>query len=202
MTLDFAKGGGLIPVVVQDSGDGTVLMLGYMNEEALEATRETGFVTFYSRSKGRLWTKGETSGHRLSVVTITDDCDGDAILVIADAHGPTCHTGARSCFGDAYSFEQASSFLDLLTKVIKERKDAADGESSYTARLLAEGSKRIAQKVGEEAVEVLLESSEDASGLVAESADLLYHLMVLLESRDLTLADVVDELKRRHAGLT
>jgi phosphoribosyl-ATP pyrophosphohydrolase/phosphoribosyl-AMP cyclohydrolase len=169
MKLNFAKGGGLLPAVVQDVEDGAVLMVGYMNEEALGVTKATGRVTFFSRSKDRLWTKGETSGNWLSVEEVAIDCDGDALLILASAHGPTCHTGSRTCFGDGYSFKQAPA------------------------------SKRLAQKVGEEAVEVVIEATAgNRVGLVSESADLLYHLLVLLESEELTLSDVVEVLRNRH----
>ncbi len=202
MKLNFEKGGGLLPAVVQDVEDGAVLMVGYMNEEALGVTRATGRVTFFSRSKERLWTKGETSGNWLSVEDVAIDCDGDALLILARAHGPTCHTGARTCFGDGYSFKQASaSFLDTLAGVIHERGlRGADG-ASYTAQLLSDGSKRLAQKVGEEAVEVVIEATAgNRDGLVSESADLLYHLLVLLESCQLSLQDVVLELEQRRTG--
>ena len=201
MNLDFDKGGGLVPAIIQDAADGTVLMLGYMNDEALEATRETGRVTLFSRSKGRLWTKGETSGNWLEVVDVGADCDADTILVLARAHGPTCHTGSRACFPDEYSFKQPLEFLGQLAGVIRERSRSATTEKSYTARLLAEGPKRIAQKVGEEAVELALEAADgDPDKLVGECADLVYHLMVLLESRGLTLEDVITELRVRHSG--
>jgi len=199
MKVDFQKGSGLVPAIVQDSGDGTVLMLGYMNEEAFASTLETGRVTFFSRSKNRLWTKGETSGHWLEVERVSMDCDGDAILVLARAHGPTCHTGSRSCFADNRSFKQAFSFLGELEGVIRERHAAADNATSYTAKLLSGGTRRIAQKVGEEATEVVLEAAAgDSDRIVSETADLVYHLMVLLEACGLSLGDVVEELERRH----
>jgi len=200
MNLNFEKGGGLLPVVVQDVEDGAVLMVGYMNEEALGVTKATGRVTFFSRSKERLWTKGETSGNWLSVEEVAVDCDGDALLILARPHGPTCHTGARTCFGDGYSFKQArASFLDTLAGVIHERGLTGEAGSSYTAQLLSDGPKRLAQKVGEEAVEVVIEATAgNRDGLVSESADLLYHLLVLLESEDLTLSDVVEVLRNRH----
>ncbi len=201
MMPDFDKSNGLVPAVVQDAQDGTVLMLGYMNEEALSKTRETGRVTFYSRSKARLWTKGETSGNWLEVSDVAVDCDRDTLLVLATAHGPTCHTGSRSCFPDKYSFKQAFDFLGHLGRVIADRRSES-GDSSYTARLLESGPKRIAQKVGEEAVELALEASGGSrENLVDEAADLVYHLMVLLESRDLSLADVSEALRRRHGRM-
>jgi phosphoribosyl-ATP pyrophosphohydrolase/phosphoribosyl-AMP cyclohydrolase len=199
MNLNFEKGGGLIPAIIQDASDGTVLMLGYMNEEALSVTRDSGRVTFYSRSKQRLWTKGETSGHWLEVVEIGVDCDRDALLVLVRAHGPTCHTGSRACFAEQYSFKQPLAFLQDLQEVITDRGRESSTTESYTARLLAEGPKRIAQKVGEEAVELALEAvGGESDALVGECADLMYHLMVLLESRDLSLGDVATELRRRH----
>ena len=201
MKLDFEKGGGLLPAVIQDATDGTILMVGYMSAESLAVTMETGRVTFFSRSKNRLWAKGESSGHWLEVDSVTEDCDGDALLVLARPHGPTCHTGARSCFSESYSFKQAFTFLGELEQVIRERRVSGKESGSYTAELLEDGPKRIAQKVGEEAVELALEAeSGSPDKLVAECADLVYHLMVLLESRDASLSDVAKELERRHLG--
>ena len=192
--IDWAKMDGLVPAIVQEADGGRVRMLGYMDRAALEATLETGIVTFLSRSKQRLWVKGETSGNRLRVVSVSADCDDDAILVRADPEGPTCHTGADSCFGT----DTPPHFLATLEAVIGERA-AADPEDSYTARLMAKGVKRIAQKVGEEGVEAALAATVgDREELTNEAADLLYHLLVLLRASDLTLADVTDELKRRH----
>ncbi len=199
MKLDFAKGNGLVPAIVQDARDGTVLMLGHMNEESLARTRETGRVTFYSRTRGRLWTKGETSGNYLHVQEIGADCDGDTILILALADGPTCHTGSRSCFSEDYSFKQPLGFLEKLSKVIKDRATAGDRDSSYTAQLLDRGPRGVAQKVGEEAVELALEAGlGDRDRIVSEAADLVYHLLVLLESESLSVADVVAELEERH----
>ncbi len=198
-SLDFAKGAGLLPAVVQHADTGAVLMVGYMNREALEATLRVGKVTFYSRSRARLWTKGETSGHGIALVSVTTDCDRDALLVTGRPAGPVCHTGSPSCFADAPPAAAGLGFLGALEGVIAERIRAAP-EASYTARLHAAGTKRMAQKVGEEGVEVALAAlGSDAGALVGESADLLFHLMVLLQSRGHSLADVALELGRRHA---
>ncbi|MCJ8191122.1 bifunctional phosphoribosyl-AMP cyclohydrolase/phosphoribosyl-ATP diphosphatase HisIE [Sphingomicrobium aestuariivivum] len=185
---------GLLPVVVQGGDDGRVRMLGYMDRAALEATLETGTVTFFSRSKQRLWVKGETSGNTLSVISIHADCDSDAILVIAEPAGPTCHKDMDSCF----DLDTAPHFLARLEAVIAERA-AADPDESYTARLLSKGTKRVAQKVGEEGVEAALAATVgDRDELTNEAADLLYHLLVLLKDQGLALSDVTDELQRRH----
>jgi phosphoribosyl-ATP pyrophosphohydrolase/phosphoribosyl-AMP cyclohydrolase len=195
--LDWSKGDGLLPAIVQDATTRDVLMLGHMNREALSHTQFTGRVTFYSRSKQRLWTKGETSGHFLDVVSITADCDHDTLLVLAKPHGPVCHTGTDTCFGDAPE-RQDFSFLSHLEGVIDERV-AQQPEGSYTTKLWRAGVKRMAQKVGEEGVEVALAATAgDEKELVSEAADLVFHLMLLLRKRDLRLADVVDELVRRH----
>ena len=193
-TFDWDKMDGLIPAIVQEADGGRVRMLGYMDRGALDATIETGKVTFFSRSKQRSWVKGETSGNTLAVRSIHADCDQDAILVLADPQGPTCHTGDDSCFG----IDTSPHFLAQLEAVIAERA-AADPDDSYTARLLGKGVKRIAQKVGEEGVETALAATVgDRAELTNEAADLLYHLLVLLKASDLALADVTDELKRRH----
>ena len=192
--LDWDKMDGLIPAIVQEADGGHVRMLGYMDRAALDATIETGKVTFFSRSKQRSWVKGETSGNTLAVRSIHADCDRDAILVLADPQGPTCHTGDDSCFG----IYTSPHFLAQLELVIAERA-AADPDDSYTAHLLGKGVKRIAQKVGEEGVETALAATAgDRAELTNEAADLLYHLLVLLKASDLALADVTDELKRRH----
>jgi phosphoribosyl-AMP cyclohydrolase / phosphoribosyl-ATP pyrophosphohydrolase len=196
--LDWAKGDGLLPAIVQDARTQAVLMLGYMNREALEHTQRIGQVTFYSRSKQRLWTKGETSGHFLRLVSVDADCDRDTLLVLAEPHGPVCHTGTDTCFGDAEhsSFE----FLSQLEHVISDRI-AQQPEGSYTAKLWAAGTKRIAQKVGEEGVEVALAAAAgDSKELVCEAADLLFHLSLLLRKCEVSLQDVVGELERRHAA--
>jgi phosphoribosyl-ATP pyrophosphohydrolase/phosphoribosyl-AMP cyclohydrolase len=201
VALDWDKGGGLLPAIVQHARTGHVLMLGYMNEAALRETLAHGRVVFYSRSRQALWTKGETSGHYLNVVDVSTDCDSDALLVLADPVGPTCHKGTESCFADAAPADaQRLAFLGLLENIIANRI-ADQPEGSYTARLFAEGPGRIAQKLGEEGVETALAAvSRDDEGLVSECADLLYHLLVLLKSRDLTLERVVEELRARHAS--
>jgi phosphoribosyl-ATP pyrophosphohydrolase/phosphoribosyl-AMP cyclohydrolase len=201
VTLDWDKGGGLLPAIVQHARTGHVLMLGYMNEAALRATLAGRRVVFYSRSRQTLWTKGETSGHYLNVVDVSTDCDSDALLVLADPVGPTCHKGTESCFADAAPADaQRLAFLGLLENIIANRI-ADQPEGSYTARLFAEGPGRIAQKLGEEGVETALAAvSRDDEGLVSECADLLYHLLVLLKSRELGLERVVEELKARHAS--
>ena len=194
MNIDFAKGDGLVPAVVQDDRSLQVLMLGYMNEEALAVSRETGKVTFFSRSKGRLWTKGETSGNFLALRSVAVDCDGDTLLVRAVPSGPVCHTGTATCFGEADS----RGFLHVLQETIESRK-GADPDSSYTARLFAKGVNKIAQKVGEEAVELVIEAKDDRDDLfMNEAADLLYHLLVLFAQRGTSLAEVEAVLQDRR----
>jgi len=199
--LDWDKGNGLLPAIVQHARTGRVLMLGYMNDAALRETLGGGRVVFYSRSREMLWTKGETSGNYLNVVDVSTDCDSDAILVLADPIGPTCHQGTESCFADAAPTDaQRLAFLALLENIISNRI-ADQPESSYTAKLYAKGTGRIAQKVGEEGVETALAAvSRDDEGLVSECADLLFHVLVLLKSRELDLERVVEELKARHAS--
>jgi phosphoribosyl-AMP cyclohydrolase / phosphoribosyl-ATP pyrophosphohydrolase len=193
---DFAKQGGLVPAIVQDADSGQVLMLGYMNEAALQATRDKGLVTFFSRSKGRLWTKGESSGHVLRLVSMALDCDADALLVEARAEGPTCHLGSTSCFGEARSAGMLGRLDALIAQRVAERP-----EGSYTSRLLEAGLPRMAQKVGEEGVETALAAvTGDADALAGEAADLLYHLLVLLRARGLGLAEVQKVLADRHAA--
>lgn len=196
--LDWAKGGGLLPTVVQRATTGEVLMLGYMNAEALAATRATGFVTFFSRSKQRLWRKGETSGHVLAVKAIHIDCDRDTLLVRAEPHGPTCHRGTSSCFdGDA---RPPLAFIAELDALIAARA-IEKPEGSYTTRLFEAGTRRIAQKVGEEGVETALAGVvQDDDALLGEAADLVYHLTVLLRARGLSLGAVADRLAERHAA--
>lgn len=198
-TLDWAKGGGLLPAVVQHARTGQVLMVAYVNEAALRLTLEQRRATFFSRSRNALWTKGETSGHRLDVVDVSTDCDADAILVLADPQGPTCHNGTTSCFAAAAPADtQPLAFLAALERIVAARA-GADSQSSYTARLLAGGLAGIAQKVGEEGVETALAAvTRDDDGLLAECADLLYHLTVLLKARGLGLAQVADTLQVRH----
>ncbi|MGY6631568.1 MAG: bifunctional phosphoribosyl-AMP cyclohydrolase/phosphoribosyl-ATP diphosphatase HisIE [Wenzhouxiangella sp.] len=195
-TLDWAKTDGLLPAIVQHARTGEVLMLGYMNRESLEHSIETGQVTFYSRSRQRLWTKGESSGHVLQLVSARTDCDRDAILVQALPQGPTCHLGTRSCFGESPG--PALSMLGRLADIIDARA-AEDAESSYTAKLLAEGPNRCAQKVGEEGVEVALAAvSGPVEDLNNEAADLLYHLLVCLKSAGSDLETVMSVLQQRH----
>lgn len=196
---DFLKSGGLLPAIIQDDSTLEVLMLGYMNQEAYEVTTSSGHVTFFSRSKGRLWTKGETSGNFLQVKEMRCDCDSDAILIRAIPAGPTCHEGTQSCFGE--SERSDISFLGTLGRTIRERKAGGDAERSYTAQLFTKGIDAIAQKVGEEAIEVVIEAkNSNDERLLSESADLLYHLMVLLEARGASLAEVARVLKGRHGG--
>ncbi|WP_416308069.1 bifunctional phosphoribosyl-AMP cyclohydrolase/phosphoribosyl-ATP diphosphatase HisIE [Neptunicella sp. SCSIO 80796] len=194
--LAWDKMDGLIPCLVQHSITGTMQMQGYMDKAALQKTLETGNVTFFSRSKQRLWTKGEESGNVLELKQISADCDLDAILVLAIPHGPTCHKGTDTCWPDANTPDL--SFIAQLEQVIASRK-GADAESSYTASLYASGIKRIAQKVGEEGVETALAATVgDLEELKKESADLLYHLIVLLQASGLSLNDAVEILKQRH----
>lgn len=199
--LDWDKGDGLLPAIVQDAGNAQVLMLGYMNKQALRATLTERRVTFYSRSKQRLWTKGETSGHFLNVVAVVADCDQDALLVMATPSGPTCHLGTRSCFAGAPESDATQlAFLAQLEAVIAQRIGERP-EGSYTARLWSQGLNRMAQKVGEEGVEVALAAVTQADGaLVSESADLVFHLALLLRSRGLSLTNIVRELESRHAA--
>lgn len=196
--LDWDKMDGLLPAIVQDQRSGRVLMLGYMSREALDATLQTGLVTFFSRSKQRLWQKGETSGNRLHVCDVFTDCDSDALLVLADPEGPTCHTGTVSCFGDEAS--GGPGWLADLAAIVHQRAGSAD-EKSYTRRLLTEGLPRIAQKVGEEGVEVALAAvTRDGDGCTEEIADLLYHLTVLMEALGVDWDEVIAVLRSRHAA--
>ncbi|MCD9452483.1 bifunctional phosphoribosyl-AMP cyclohydrolase/phosphoribosyl-ATP diphosphatase HisIE [Klebsiella pneumoniae] len=193
--LDWEKTDGMMPAIGQHAVSGEVLMHGYMNKEALEKTEATGKVTFYSRTKQRLWTKGETSGHVLNVVSITPDCDNDTLLVLVNPIGPTCHKGTTSCFGET---GHQWLFLYQLEQLLAERKHA-DPESSYTAKLYASGTKRIAQKVGEEGVETALAATvNDRFELKNEASDLMYHLLVLLQDQGLDLGEVIDNLRARH----
>jgi len=193
--LDWVKTDGMMPAIVQHAVSGEVLMHGYMSQEALSKTLETGQVTFWSRTKQRLWTKGETSGNVLNVVSITPDCDNDTLLLLVNPVGPTCHLGTSSCFSPAAS---DWSFLYQLEQLLAERKHA-DPKSSYTASLYASGTKRIAQKVGEEGVETALAATvNDRHELTNEASDLIYHLLVLLQDQDLDLSTVINNLRQRH----
>lgn len=195
--LDWTKGDGLLPAIVQHWLSGEVLMLGYMNAEALAATRSGGRVTFFSRSRQRLWMKGETSGHVLAVKSIHADCDHDALLIAAEPHGPTCHLGASSCFGD--DARPPLAFLGVLDALVAARARQRPA-GSYTTQLFDAGVRRIAQKVGEEGVETALAAVvQDEDALLGEAADLVYHLIVLLRARGLSLADVAAVLAKRHA---
>lgn len=195
--LAWDKMDGLLPAVVQDAATDQLLMLGYMNREALDATLATGLVTFFSRSKKRLWRKGESSGNVLRLVAIAADCDGDALIVRAHPAGPTCHLGTDSCFGELLG---GGGWLGTLERIIAARAEA-DPEQSYTARLLTNGPANAAQKVGEEGVEVALAAvSRDSQGLTEEAADLLFHLLVVLHAREVSLADVIGVLQARHIG--
>ena len=196
-SLDWNKGEGLLPAIVQHAQTGEVLMLGYMNAEALDVTQRTGHVTFFSRSKQRLWTKGESSGHVLALQSIRVDCDADTLLVLAMPHGPTCHTGTSSCFGDAV--RPPLGFLAELDALVAQRH-AERPEGSYTTRLFEGGVRRIAQKVGEEGVETALAGvAQGDEELLGEAADLVFHLTVLLRARGLSLTDVAALLVKRHA---
>jgi phosphoribosyl-ATP pyrophosphohydrolase/phosphoribosyl-AMP cyclohydrolase len=193
--LDFTKGDDLLPAIIQDANTNKVLMLGYMNREALEKTQTENRVTFFSRSKKRLWTKGETSGNFLDVLSITADCDQDALLIKVKPHGPVCHTGSDTCFQEV---NRSADFLSYLENVIAGRKSSEPG-SSYTASLYAKGINKIAQKVGEEAVELVIEAKDDNKELfLGEAADLLYHILVLIQAKEYTLEEVISVLKSRH----
>lgn len=203
-TLDWNKGDGLLPAIVQDAGNGAVLMLGYMNREALAATLATGDVTFWSRSKGRLWTKGESSGHFLKLKEIAADCDGDTLLITAQALGPACHKGTPTCWGESppQASAQRLAFLGFLEQLIAQRI-ATRPPGSYTARLLDQGMRRIAQKVGEEGLELALAGvAQSDPEIIGEAADLVYHTLLLLKAKGLSLSQVVVELERRHAART
>lgn len=196
MNIDFEKMNGLVPAIVQDAISGKVLMQGYMNEEALAKTLETEKVTFFSRSKNRLWTKGETSGNFMELVSIAGDCDGDSILIKANPRGPVCHTGSDTCWNEENSSK--TGFIDQLRAIIKDRKNNPS-DQSYTASLFAKGINKIAQKVGEEAVEIVIEAKDDNKELfLGEAADLLFHYLVLLEAKGYELDEVMEVLIQRH----
>jgi len=194
--IDFEKGDGLVPAVVQDYKTGKVLMLGYMNKEAYEKTLQDKLVTFFSRSKQRLWTKGETSENYLVLKEVLLDCDGDTLLIKVDPQGPVCHTGNDTCFAEIN--QQSLLFLNHLQKVIKDRRFNPT-EKSYTTSLFQKGINKIAQKVGEEAVELVIESKDSNDDLFKnEAADLIFHLMVLLEEKNMSLNEIVAVLEERH----
>ena len=196
MKLDFDKVGGLIPAIIQDNVTNKVLMLGYMNEEALNKTQETGKVTFFSRTKQRLWTKGEESGNFLHVISIKDDCDHDTLLIKVDPVGPVCHTGADTCFEE--DNKEDILFFKYLQHFIEKRYREMP-EGSYTTSLFLSGINRMAQKVGEEALESVIEACNGTDDrLIYESADMLYHLIVLLTSKGLSIEDLARELQKRH----
>jgi len=197
MDIDIKSAHGLIPAIIQDSETKNVLMLGYMNEESLQKTIETQKVTFFSRSKQRLWTKGEESGNFLNLVSIKNDCDGDTLLIQAKPVGPTCHTGADTCWQEPNN--QEYGFISNLENTIKTRRENADSEKSYVASLFEKGINKIAQKVGEEAVEVVIEAKDSNDHLfLDESADLLFHYLILLQAKGYQLNDVVNVLKARQ----
>jgi phosphoribosyl-ATP pyrophosphohydrolase/phosphoribosyl-AMP cyclohydrolase len=197
MNIDIKSAHGLIPAIIQDSVTKNVLMLGYMNEESLQKTIETQKVTFFSRSKQRLWTKGEESGNFLNLVDIKNDCDGDTLLIQAKPVGPTCHTGADTCWQEEN--KENYGFISELEKTIATRRENADSEKSYVASLFEKGINKIAQKVGEEAVEVVIEAKDDNDDLfLSESADLLFHYLILLQAKGFQLNDVVNVLKKRQ----
>ncbi|NAS13626.1 bifunctional phosphoribosyl-AMP cyclohydrolase/phosphoribosyl-ATP diphosphatase HisIE [Poritiphilus flavus] len=203
MKIDFTKSpDNLVPAIVQDNETRKVLMLGYMNEEALNLTRSSGKVTFYSRSKQRLWTKGEESGNYLQLVEVKADCDADALLVYATPQGPTCHTGSDTCWNEEN--DPNYGFLSQLEGIIADRKALAESKDqaqkpSYVASLFQKGINKIAQKVGEEAVETVIEAKDDNDDLfLNESADLLFHLLILLQAKGYSLQDIVGVLKSRH----
>ncbi len=197
-TLAFDKQNGLIPAIIQDANTDKVLMLGYMNAEALEKTEQEGVVTFFSRSKSRLWTKGETSGNFLRVQAIMRDCDNDTLLIKARPEGPTCHTGADTCFEEE-NVPRSASFLHELEQIILERKQNPSPDS-YTSKLFARGINKIAQKVGEEAVEIVIEAKDSNDELFkGEAADLLFHTLVLFAAKNITLDEVLSVLQERHA---
>jgi phosphoribosyl-ATP pyrophosphohydrolase/phosphoribosyl-AMP cyclohydrolase len=198
-SIDFKKGDGLVPAIVQDADSGAVLMMAYMNREALEQTLARKRAVFFSRSKQRLWEKGETTGHTLDVVNVVADCDQDTLLVTARPRGPACHNGTLTCFGDEpRSAATSIAFLARLESVIAQRATEKP-EASYTARLLDKGVNRVAQKVGEEGVELALAgAAQGEDKVIEESADLLFHMLVLLRARGVSLGQVVNELEKRH----
>ena len=196
MNIDFSKGDGLVPVIIQDAKTKNVLMLGYMNQDAFDKTNETKKATFFSRSKNRLWTKGEESGNFLNLVSIKSDCDNDTLLVLVDPVGPACHRGTGNCWGESND-ENNLQFISSLEDKIESRKNSTS-EKSYVKSLLESGINKVAQKVGEEAVEVVIEAKDDNEALfLSESADLLFHYLVLLQAKGHKLEDVVNVLRER-----
>ena len=197
MKLNYKRGNGLIPAIVQDAKTGVVLMLAYMNDESLEVTKKTGKVTFFSRSRSRLWIKGETSGNYLLMKEIIPDCDSDALLIKAEPQGPACHTGSDTCFNEENKV--AGSFLYQLEKIITDRK-INPSKKSYTSSLFRKGLRKIAQKVGEEATEVVIDAIDKQSDTLKEEiSDLIYHLFVLMAEKDISLNDIESILVKRHA---
>ncbi|MBR4238370.1 MAG: bifunctional phosphoribosyl-AMP cyclohydrolase/phosphoribosyl-ATP diphosphatase HisIE [Prevotella sp.] len=197
MTIDFEKMGGLVPAIIQDAKTKNVLMLGFMNQEAYEKTLETGKVTFWSRSRNQLWTKGETSGNFLNLVSIQNDCDNDTLLVKVNPIGPTCHTGTDTCWGQENT-ENPLLFLTELQDFIEKRHEEMP-EGSYTTRLFKEGINKMAQKMGEEALEAVIEATNGTDEkLIYEVSDMFYHLIVLLTSKGLRIEDIATELQKRH----
>ncbi len=197
MNLDFEKQGGLIPAIIQDNTTLKVLMLGYMNEESLKKTQETGKVTFYSRTRKCLWTKGETSGNFLNVVSIKEDCDNDTLLIKVNPVGPVCHTGSDTCFNETNQMD-GLAFIKYLQDFI-DKRHAEMPEGSYTTSLFKKGVNRMAQKVGEEAVETVIEATNGTEeGFIYEASDLIYHLIVLLTSKGMRIETLGEELKKRH----
>ena len=196
MTIDFEKMGGLVPAIIQDAETRQVLMLGFMNEEAYQKTVETKKVTFWSRTRNCLWTKGETSGNFLNLVDIKIDCDNDTLLVKANPDGPTCHTGTDTCWGEENDMNPILFLTELQDFINKRHEEMPEG--SYTTKLFRDGINRIAQKVGEEALETVIEATSGGDKLTYEASDLLYHLIVLLTAKGLRIEDVVRELQQRH----
>jgi len=200
--IDFTKMGGLTPAIVQDAVTGEVLMLGFMNAAAFDKTLQTGYVTFFSRTRNQLWTKGETSGHFLELEPIAADCDGDTLLITAQPRGPACHRGTPTCWGESppQSRAQRLAFLGFLEQLIAQRI-ATRPAGSYTTALLEQGTRRIAQKVGEEGLELALAGvAQSDPEIIGEAADLLYHTLLLLQAKGLSLSQVITELERRHAA--
>ena len=198
MKINFNKNSdGFVPAIIQDAITKNVLMLGYMNQEAFDKTIETNQVTFFSRTKNRLWTKGEESGHFLNVVSVQNDCDQDTLLIQVNPVGPSCHKGTDTCWGEKN--DATFGFLSQLEEIIKNRREAGNSEKSYVASLFDKGINKIAQKVGEEAIEVVIEAKDDNDDLfVNESADLLFHYLILLQAKGFTLKDIVKVLENRH----